>query len=83
VKSTELRNQAISAEKGQVVGPPTGENGAEPSVVDVYRISRISCVDRATGDEVWFVMTEELKDELVRQLTGGIVLAGGKLPKVP
>jgi len=78
MKSTELRNQMISAQKGQAVGPAM-ENGDEPTVVDIWRVS---CVDRVSGDEVWFVMTKELRDEIVRQLTGGIVLAGGELPKV-
>jgi hypothetical protein len=80
VKSTELQNQVIRAEKGQVVGPPSGDNGNEPTFTDVWKIE---CTDRVTGDVVWFVMNEDLRDEIVRQLTGGIVLAGGKLPKIP
>lgn len=80
MKSTELRNQHVQAEKGQVIGPPDGKNGEAPSTVDVWKIT---CTDRATGDQVWFLMNEELKDEIVRQLTGGIVLAGGKLPRIP
>jgi len=79
MRNTELQNQAIRAEKGQVVGPPSRDNGDEPTFQDVWKIE---LTDRNTGDVTWFVMNEELKDEIVRQLTGGIVLAGGKLPKI-
>ena len=79
MRVTELRNQMIQAEKGQVVGPPSPENGGKPQTVDVWKIT---CTDRAIGDQVWVIMDEALKDEIVRQLTGGIVLAGGELPKL-
>lgn len=39
--------------------------------------------DRATGDQIHIAFRREARDELVRQLTGGVVLAGGDLPSVP
>lgn len=35
-----------------------------------------------TGDEIRFEMNRDTRDEVVRALTGGVVLFGGELPKV-
>lgn len=35
-----------------------------------------------TGDQIIFSMNREVRDHIVRELTGGIVLAGGELPKL-
>lgn len=70
MRITELRNQQMAAEK------QPGQNGAGERF-------RLVFTDRNTGDVIWVGFNKQVRDELVRQLTGGIVLAGGELPKVP
>lgn len=67
MRITELRNQQISADKND--GPP--------------ETFRVVLTDQETGDVIWFTFNKGVRDILVRQLTGGIVLAGGEFPKVP
>lgn len=38
--------------------------------------------DRHSGDTIRFAFDDDVRDYIVRELTGGIVLAGGDLPKV-
>lgn len=38
--------------------------------------------DRQTGDQIRLSFRRDARDELVRQLTGGVVLAGGDLPRL-
>lgn len=38
--------------------------------------------EHGTGNQLRFAMQKEPRDELVRQLTGGLVLAGGDLPQL-
>jgi hypothetical protein len=67
VKIIELRNQSIQASKN------TGPDNAE--------VFRLMLTDKGTGDVTWLAFGKDVRDELVRQLTGGIVLAGGELPR--
>jgi hypothetical protein len=66
-KRTHLTNQHIGVER-----PAGGE--------DVWRIV---LTDRAYGDQLILDIGRDARDELVKMLTGGIVLAGGELPRLP
>lgn len=72
-----LVGQHLAAEKGTDMRP--GENG-DPEVFDMWTIVM---TDRGTGDQHRISFTRDTRDELIRQLTGGIVLAGGELPRLP
>lgn len=72
-----LTNTQIGVE--QVKGLAPSKNGGEPEAVDMWTLF---LVDRDTVERYDYTMTREVRDELVRQLTGGIVLAGGELPKI-
>lgn len=74
----ELIGQIIDIEKG--VAPVVSEGNGQPVMEDMWRII---ATDRQTGDCVWFAINRELRDIIVQKLTGGIVLAGGELPKLP
>lgn len=74
---TELLNQHIGVEHGKEL-QPIGGNG---ELAEVERWT-IVFTDRATGDQVRIGFGRDARDEIVRQLTGGVVLAGGDLPKV-
>ncbi|GIV03708.1 MAG: hypothetical protein KatS3mg015_2538 [Fimbriimonadales bacterium] len=64
----------IMAVKGSEVDQE--ENG-EPSVVDIWTIV---LTDRMSQDQIRISFRRDVRDELVRQLTGGLVLAGGDFP---
>jgi len=66
-----LLNQHMQAEKGSEQGP-TG----------VAEVWTLIFSDKVTGDQVRVSFPREARDEIVRQLTGGIVLAGGELPRL-
>jgi hypothetical protein len=51
--------------------------GAE--VVDVWTLV---LTDYQTRDQICIAFRRDTRDELVRQLTDGIVLSGGQLPKL-
>ena len=38
--------------------------------------------EQGTGNQIMFAMRRDARDELIRQLTGGLVLAGGEFPKL-
>jgi len=58
----------------------SGENGEETlEVVDVWTLV---LTDRQSPHRVQIAFRREARDELVRQLTGGLILAGGELPKI-
>lgn len=75
-KVTTLVNHHMQAVKGTEVeeqdGEPTG-------TVDVWMLV---FTDRLTQDQIRISFRRDARDEIVRQLTGGIVLAGGELPKL-
>lgn len=54
-------------------------DGQAQGVVDVWMLI---FTDRQTGEQTRISFRREERDELVRQLTGGVVLASGDLPKV-
>lgn len=70
-----LAGYHIQAVKGTELDE--NENGAE--VVDVWTLI---LTDVRSGDQIQIAFRREARDELVRQLTGGVVLAGGELPRL-
>jgi hypothetical protein len=63
----------------QKITVPMIEGNGEAEIREAWQIH---FVEVGTGNKILFTMNRETKDELVRQLTGGIVLYGGELPKV-
>jgi hypothetical protein len=61
------------------VKPVKGENGDPDGVEEVWKML---LVERDTGNQIVFTLTREIRDFVVRELTGGVVLAGGDLPQV-
>lgn len=53
--------------------PSMGSNGE----VEIKEMWAFVMVEANTGDQIIFGFGEDTKDELVKQLTGGIVIAGG------
>ena len=70
MRITELKNVSVSARAVPVVGNGQGE------------LFDIAFTDKVTGDVIWLRINRETRDAFVRELTGGIVLAGGDLPKL-
>ena len=64
----------IQAVKGS---EPDNQNGGAP--VDVWTLM---FQDVQTGDQIRIGFRRDVRDEIVRQLTGGVVLAGGDFPKL-
>ena len=75
-----LSNFHIQAVKSQETDIIPGENGEESlEVVDVWTLI---LTDRQSPHRIQIAFRREARDELVRQLTGGVVLAGGEFPKI-
>lgn len=74
---TNLVGWHMAAVKGKE--QDVAEGNGEPEMVDVWMLV---FTDRQTNDQIRISFREEARDALVRQLTGGIVLAGGNFPKV-
>lgn len=70
----------IAAVKSQETDVVPGEDGTE--TLEVAEVWSIIFTDRQTQDRIQISFRREARDELVRQLTGGVVLAGGDFPKV-
>lgn len=56
--------------------------GAEPDGDGMAEVWTIAFQEQGSGNQIVFAMRREARDELVRQLTGGLVLAGGEFPKL-
>lgn len=76
-KRTDLVGFHMAAFKGKE--EDRAEGNGESVLVDVWMLV---FTDRQTNDQIRISFREEARDALVRQLTGGIMLAGGNLPKV-
>lgn len=55
------------------------DDGDGVTTVDVWTLI---LSDRHSGDQIRLSFRKDARDELVRQLTGGVVLAGGELPRL-
>lgn len=58
--------------------PVKSDDGAPEGMDEVWLLVYR---ERETGNEITFEMSREIRDFVVRGLTGGIVLAGGDLPQ--
>lgn len=74
-KITHLVNQHIAVEHGQDLEE---ENGS-PVIHEAWTIV---LTDRTYGDQIRIKFRKDTRDIIVKDLTGGIVLAGGDLPSV-
>ena len=77
-KDIRLYNQHIAATKEQELDPKSSTPD-QPVVRDIWTLV---FTDKTYGDRILISFPRETRDELVNQLTSGIVLAGGELPKL-
>lgn len=70
----------IQAVKGQETDVVKDEDGDES--LEVAEVWTLVLTDRQSRDQIRIAFRREARDELVRQLTSGVVLAGGEFPKV-
>ncbi len=56
---------------------PVPIDGGEPRIEERWNLGFI---ENGTGNRISFLMDRDTRDHLIRQLTGGVVLAGGDLP---
>lgn len=75
-KITALVGQHIGVRKDTKIVEAEGE---EPEMVPTWTLV---LTDRVTADQFSIEMNRETRDDVVRQLTEGIVLAGGVFPKL-
>lgn len=75
MKVTQLVNHNI----GVVRGKEPEETGS-PKLVDTWSIV---LTDMNTGDQTVVGFRADVRDAIIQQLTGGIVLANGDLSKLP
>lgn len=75
-----LSNFHIQVIKGQETDVVKDEDGDEQ--LDVAEVWTLVLTDRVLGNQINLSFRREARDDLVRQLTGGIVLAGGELPQI-
>jgi hypothetical protein len=71
-----LTNQHVQVVKTREP-TPTSDDGVE--IVDFWTLVM---TDRHTGKQIKLALGREARDDVVRQFTDGIVLAGGGLPKI-
>ena len=88
---TELYNHHIGVERGQVPDPAATQtkfealggvanpDEMEPVMQDFWIVV---FTDRDDGSQIRVGLTRKGRDGLVQDLTGGIVLAGGELPRI-
>jgi hypothetical protein len=73
---SQLVNYHMQAVKGSELDE--GDNGS-PGMVDVWMLV---FTDRGSQDQIRISFRKDARDEIVRQLTGGVILAGGDLPQM-
>lgn len=73
----ELIGWAAEVRKGTREVPD--QNGGEAKKEEFWQIVLLEV---GTGNSISYRCTKDIRDHIVRGLTGGIVLAGGDLPQV-
>ena len=73
-KQVMLYNQHIAVEKGTEIDGPASEKEGAPVVREMFTII---LTDKSYGDQIRISFTKDVRDDIVKQLTGGIVLSGG------
>jgi len=76
-RRTDLVGFHMAAVKGHETDP--GKGNGQPETVEVWTLI---FTDMQTKDQIRIAFRKEARDTLVKQLTGGIVLAGGEFPQV-
>lgn len=82
---TELFNHNVAVEHGEVIDTAAT---AEARMTDMNApevkvpIWTVVLTDRDNGDQIRLALARKGRDGLVKDLTGGIVLAGGQLPNL-
>lgn len=79
MKTVTLNGWNVGVEKAQIETAPIGD--APPQTAEGWTL-RFTEVLQPTGDQIAFTFGREVRDMLVRELTGGIVLHGGELPRL-
>lgn len=74
-----LVNQHIGVERGSELDDEASKEDGAPVLVDTWSLV---FTDRTYGDQIRVVFRKEARDAIVRDLTGGVILAGGDLPSV-
>lgn len=72
MRVTQLVNHSIAVGRTREQAAPDN-----PEIVDVWQLILI---DQQTGDQTVIAFRDGVRDTLVQQLTGGIVIANGSLP---
>ena len=80
MKIWQLANQSIGVVKGTRLASQE-EMASDPQTeqIDTWELVFL---DRDSGDRIQIAFEREVRDDIVRQLTGGIVLAGGEFPRL-
>ena len=74
-----LRGWNVTIERGKII--ERGEGNGEPKEAESWILVYTEAIP-PTGKQIRFEMGRDLRDYVVRELTGGIVLSGGELPKI-
>ena len=81
MKHTNLQGWNIQVQRQQIMAP--NPDGAPTDLVPTEGWALVFTeMIPQTGDTIQFVFGREVRDAIVRELTGGIVLHGGELPKL-
>lgn len=78
-KRIDLYNQHIDVQKTMELDPGASEVEGAPVTAEKWTLS---FTDKTYGDQIRISFNKQVRDEVVKMLTGGIVLAGGDLPSV-
>lgn len=81
MKHQVLQGWNITVEKKQIMVP--NPDGAPGDMVpgEGWELKFTEMMPQ-TGDTIRFAFGRDVRDHIVRELTGGIVLHGGELPKI-
>ena len=79
MKHTDLQGWNVQVEKKTIAVQDPDSNGFVPG--DGWELV-FTEVFPQTGDTIRFAFGRDVRDTVVRELTGGIVLHGGELPRL-
>lgn len=77
-KQISLHNQHIGVERGTELDSQQSQQDGAPVIVDTWTLV---FTDRTYHDQYRITFRRDARDSLVKDLTGGVVLAGGELPR--
>jgi len=78
MRHEDLRGWNVGVERITIT--ERGENG-EPKEAGGWMLVFTEALPQS-GDTITFKMGRDVRDFVVRELTGGVVLAGGELPRI-